>query len=44
MLARTWAKMREEAVLEAIRCRFTQFQAGIIEVKMHGSGPNLGSV
>jgi hypothetical protein len=44
VVARTWAKIRGEAVLEAIRCRLMQFQAGMVEVKMHGSGPSLGSV
>jgi len=30
--------------LEAKRSKFSQFQAGSVEVKMQGSGPNLGSV
>lgn len=44
MVARTWAKMRGEAVLEAIRWRLMQFQAGVVDVKIQGSGPSLGSV
>lgn len=44
MVARTWAKIREEVVLEARRSRFSQFQAGRVEVKMHGSGPREGAV
>ena len=44
MVARTWAKMREEVVLEARRDRLMQFQAGIVEVKMHGWGPSVGRV
>lgn len=43
-MARTCAKMRWEAVLEAMRWRLTQFQAGVVDVKMQGSGPSLGSV
>lgn len=43
MLARTWAKMRGETVLEARRERLVQFQAGMVEVKMQGSGPSRGS-
>lgn len=43
MLARTWAKIKGETVLEAKRVRFVQFQAGMVEVKMHGSGPSSGS-
>lgn len=44
MVARTWAKMRWEAVLEAMRWRLVQFQAGMVEVKRHGAEPSLGSV
>lgn len=44
MVARTWAKMRGEAVLEARRERLGLFQAGVVDVKMHGSGPSLGDV
>jgi len=44
VVARTWAKIKEEAVLEASRARFLQFQAGIVLVKMHGSGPKVGRV
>ena len=44
VVARTWAKMREEAVLEASRERLMQFQAGVVEVKMQGSGPKAGGV
>jgi len=36
--------MREEAVLDARRARFRQFQAGIVEVKMAGDGPRRGEV
>ena len=44
VVARTWAKMRCDAVLEAMRWRLVQFQAGIVEVKRHGAEPSLGSV
>ena len=44
MVARTWAKMSDEAVLEARRARFRQFQAGIVEVNMAGDGPRMGDV
>jgi hypothetical protein len=44
VVARTWAKINLDAVLEAIRCRFTQFQAGVVEVKRHGAAPSLASV
>jgi len=44
VVARTWAKIREEVVFEARRERFRQFQAGIVDVKMHGSGPSRGEV
>jgi len=43
VLARTWAKMRGETVLLAKRVRLVQFQAGMVEVKIHGSGPSSGS-
>jgi hypothetical protein len=43
VLARTWAKMRGETVLLARRVRLVQFQAGMVEVKMQGSGPSSGS-
>jgi hypothetical protein len=44
VVARTWAKINRDAVLEANRCRFTQFQAGVVEVKRHGAAPSFGSV
>ena len=44
MVARTWAKISEEVVLDARRSRLMQFQAGIVDVKMQGSGPSFGSV
>lgn len=44
MVARTWAKIRGEAVLEAIRWRLMQFHAGVVDVNMQGSGPSFGSV
>ena len=44
MVARTCAKIRLEQVLDANRSRFSQFQAGSVDVKIHGSGPSLGSV
>ena len=44
VVARTWAKIREEVVFEARRERLMQFQAGIMEVKMQGSGPREGGV
>jgi hypothetical protein len=44
VVARTWAKMSEDVVLDAIRERFMQFQAGIVEVKTQGSGPREGEV
>ena len=43
-MARTWAKINEDFVLEASRSRLTQFQAGIVDVKMQGSGPREGCV
>ena len=36
--------MRDEVVFEARRSRLIQFQAGIVDVKMQGSGPSLGDV
>jgi hypothetical protein len=36
--------MSEDVVLDAIRERFMQFQAGIVEVKTQGSGPREGEV
>lgn len=44
VVARTWAKMSFECVFGAMRSRLTQFHAGRVEVKMHGSGPSSGSV
>ena len=44
VVARTWAKTKDEVVLEARRERFGLFQAGVVEVKMHGVGPRRGSV
>jgi hypothetical protein len=44
VVARTWAKIRREHVFGAIRARFTQFQAGRVEVKMQGVFPRCGSV
>ena len=44
MVALTWAKIKEEAVFEASRERLMQFHAGIVEVKMQGSGPREGEV
>lgn len=44
VVARTWAKMRDEVVLEARRDRLMQFQAGVVLVKMQGSGPRDGGV
>lgn len=44
VVARTWAKMREDVVLEARRERLMQFQAGVVLVKMQGSGPRDGGV
>lgn len=44
VVARTWAKMSEEAVLEARRSRLRQFQAGMVEVKMQGEAPRVGEV
>lgn len=44
VVARTWAKTREEVVLEARRERLMQFQAGVVEVKMQGEAPREGGV
>lgn len=44
VVARTWAKIRDEAVFEASRSRFKQFHAGIVEVNIQGSGPSAGGV
>lgn len=44
VVARTWAKIREDVVLEARRERLMQFQAGVVLVKMQGSGPSVGGV
>lgn len=44
VVALTCAKIRDEVVLEAMRFRLMQFHAGIVEVKMHGSGPRAGDV
>jgi hypothetical protein len=44
VVARTWAKMRDDVVLDAIRDRFMQFHAGMVDVKTHGSGPSEGDV
>lgn len=44
VVARTWAKINEEVVLEARRERLMQFQAGVVEVKMQGEGPRFGEV
>ena len=44
VVARTWAKIRDEVVLEARRERLMQFHAGVVLVKMQGSGPRDGGV
>jgi len=44
VVARTWAKIREEVVLDARRERLMQFHAGVVEVKIQGEGPKLGGV
>jgi len=44
VVARTWAKMRWESVLEARRVRLEQFQAGVVEVKRQGPAPSFWSV
>lgn len=44
VVARTCAKMRCDAVLEARRCRFVQFHAGVVDVNKQGAEPSLGSV
>ena len=44
VVARTWAKMSDEVVLEAMRERLMQFQAGMVDVKTQGVGPSEGDV
>ena len=44
VVARTWANIRDDVVLEARRERLMQFQAGVVLVKMQGSGPRVGGV
>ena len=44
VVARTWAKIKEDVVLEARRERLMQFQAGVVLVKIQGSGPKVGGV
>ena len=44
VVARTWANIRDDVVLEARRDRLMQFQAGVVLVKMQGSGPRVGGV
>ena len=44
VVARTWANMRDEVVLDAIRDRFMQFHAGMVDVNTQGSGPREGDV
>ncbi len=44
VVARTWAKISEDVVLDAIRERLMQFQAGMVDVNTHGSGPSDGDV
>jgi len=44
VVARTCAKMSDDVVLEAMRDRFMQFHAGIVDVKTQGSGPSEGDV
>jgi hypothetical protein len=44
VVARTWAKMRLDVVFDAMRDRFMQFHAGIVEVKTQGVGPRDGQV
>ena len=36
--------MRDDVVLAARRSRLMQFQAGMVDVKMQGSGPRAGEV
>jgi hypothetical protein len=36
--------MSDDDVLAASLLRLTQFHAGMVEVKMHGSGPRAGEV
>lgn len=42
MVARTWAKTSGDWVLEARRERLGEFQAGVVEVKIMGSGERVG--
>jgi hypothetical protein len=44
VVARTCAKMSEDVVFDAMRVRFMQFHAGIVDVKTQGSGPSEGEV
>lgn len=44
VVARTWAKIRLETVFLAMRARLTQFQAGVVDVKMQGSEDSSGVV
>ena len=44
VVARTWANIRDDVVLEARRERLMQFQAGVVLVKMQGSGPRVDGV
>lgn len=44
VVARTWAKIRGDVVLEASRERLMQFQAGMVDVNIQGVGPRLGGV
>lgn len=44
VVARTCANTSDEAVFFARRERLTQFQAGVVEVKMHGSAERVGVV
>jgi hypothetical protein len=36
--------MSEDVVFDAMRVRFMQFHAGIVDVKTQGSGPSEGEV
>jgi hypothetical protein len=44
VVARTWPNTRRDAVLEAIRGKFEQFQTGVVDLKTQGSAPSFGSV
>lgn len=44
VVARTCANTSGETVFFAIRARLMQFHAGVVEVKMHGSGERVGKV